>query len=332
MKIYIPYSKTDPENLSGKSLFCFRLASAIRKKGLDVTEDKNKKVDVSINMIRISHENSRKKILRLNGICHDSQKDYNKKNNPIKHSLKLADGVVYQSKHSKKLCDAFLGNTDKPFSIIYNGTESFCSKNIKTPKRLEGKSVAFAFSKWRPHKRLIDIIKSFLCAKIENGALVVAGDLSKDVASKNNSLMQHPDVFYVGKLSQSEIQSYLQIAKCTIHLCWFDACPNSVVESIMSGTPVVSNNVGGTPELVRLGGGVVCEIDHPYSYTPINLYHPPKINHSIVAKAINYCMKNKIKTNKAPFLIDNVADQYIEFITKILKNENQCSHTSQRKQ
>ena len=83
MKIYIPNALKDPNTLSGKSLFCHRLGKVLLTMGVDVVDDVEVETDLSLNIIRLEHSRSKIKILRLDGIWHDTGKNYIAKNKNI---------------------------------------------------------------------------------------------------------------------------------------------------------------------------------------------------------------------------------------------------------
>lgn len=319
MKIYIPNCFSDPNKLKGKSLFCYRLGTALEEKGIDITDDSNINVDVSLNIIGIKHEKSRIKLLRLDGVWHDTGKAFVKKNKGMIASLKRADGVVYQSQFSRNMCDRYLGEPISPCRVIPNGSYPGYYHQVKA-EVFNGKKVFITFSKWRPHKRLRDIIHSFLLANVPNSILLVAGDTTRSGVDREelDYFFNLSSIQYVGNVEQRMLASLLKASIASIHLCWFDSCPNSVVEALCAGTPVICNNVGGTWELVGPSGGFVCDIDSPYDMNPVDLYHPPKINRRVVAEAIRECAKKRPVVNNDFVNIDNVAERYLEFIEEIL--------------
>lgn len=318
MKVYIENSDKNPNELGGKSLFCNRLAKALHTKGVQIFSDPKIKVDVSLNVIRINHSKSKVKLLRLDGIWHDTGKNFREKNLSIKRNLQKADGVVYQSCFSEKMGEKYLGKAICPVKVISNGSDSSFYENIDPIKT--NKKIIMAVSKWRPHKRLRDIIESFLLAEVEDGLLVVAGNLLRSELTEKEiyDYKNNTKIKFIDHVSQKVLASYFKKASASIHLCWFDSCPNSVVESIIAGVPVICNNVGGTWEIVGPAGGYVLPLDNPYDMNPVDLYHPPKINRGRVAAALRDCIKKQPPVKKEHVLISTIADQYLQFMKELL--------------
>jgi len=313
MIINIENSSKDINTLKGKSLFCNKLAKIFKRQGITITDDINTYADASINVIRIKHQNSKVRILRLDGIWHDTGKNYVQKNLSIKQDLMRADAVIYQTQYAKKMADKYLGIANKPTAVILNGSE------IQKDDHRKGNHF-IAFSKWRPHKRLQDTIESFLLAGIPNCKLVIAGNYKNCgiEITKLHKYLDHPAINYIGSVDQKILNHYLENAIGSIHLCWFDACPNSVVEALCHNVPVITNNVGGTKELVEPAAGYVCEVDKPYDMNPVDLYHPPKINRRLVANNIWKCYEEKPKVINDHLDIENIAEQYLTFIKGLL--------------
>ena len=296
--------------LKGKSLFCHRLGNELLKQGVEVTDDESKRVDISLNVIRLTHQNSRIKVLRLDGIYHNSAQDYESKNRRIKESLHKADAVVYQSRYSRNLCDAFIGAATVPNIVIPNGSDpSFYEKKVHHPSQKE----VLAFAKWRPHKRLHDTISSFMAADVRESSLFVFGETT--LCNK------YENIYFRGQRSQDMLAVYLQSADCVLHLCAYDACPNSVVESLVAGTPVITSNIGGAPELLKMVGlsDCICDLDPEYDYKPINLYNLPPINHEIVAQKIRQVISSPPTFDPSPLYIENTAKRYLRFFEGLLK-------------
>jgi len=319
MKVFVPALQKAPGG--GKSAFYHRLAKEMRKQGVDVIADPEEICDISLNNVIASHGPSRKKVVRIDGIWHDTAKPWKARNAAISKSLHESDGVVYQSEFSAKMGDVFLGKYKGPRAVIHNGMDSREFASVKPDKSiLTGRFNFLAVSKWRPHKRLHEIVDSFLLAGIKDSLLVIAGDLSR--AGLRPQAMQnirsHPRIKYVGVLPQARLASLWKGATASIHLCWSDSCPNSVVEAIVHGVPVICTNTGGTPELVRPSGGKIVYLDHDYPMVACDLYHPPPINKRALATAMQEVTKVSRIISCDHVHIKNIAKQYISFLEEVL--------------
>jgi len=322
MIVCIPTLSEEKNNLSGKSLFCSRLATCLRESGVKVIKDLNKKHNISLNLVfsQKTKFKSAKRVVRLDGIWHNLDQPYKKMNDPISKSINDCDGVVYQTLFCKKVSDKYIGKSSAKLEVIYNGADPLFYDNIIPAKR-KAKNCFITYARWRPQKRLRDAIKSFLMADIEDSILYVAGDISKCGIPKTvlKKYFSKSNIEYLGHVNQYILASYLKICKASIHLSWIDWCPNSVVEAICCGIPVITNNVGGTQEIVRLSGGIVCDIDAKWDLSPCKLYNPPPVDKRIVADALIKCVKENIKTNYYHVDIANVAKAYINFFLKVLE-------------
>ncbi len=285
MKVLMPY-KDKPK--TGKGKFFKRLSQAFNIIGVKTVHDPNEPHDVYLDYNSFKWKTKKPKVLRLNGVYFDTAKPYKKMNKEIKKQVKKANAVVYQSEFCKTMHDKYVG-LHKNNRVIFNGAF------IGDWMTLIGMNNDFviALARWRPHKRLQDIRIS---AELANIRLEVF---------KNES-------------RQSFINNYLHYACALIHLCWFDSCPNSIVEALAMGCPVITNNVGGSRELIKEGCGKIVEIDEPYDYKPVKLYKPPPIDHEKVAEAIRESLTWPRVTNNSHIDIMNIAKQYKEFLESVL--------------
>jgi len=311
MRVYV---KMGGASGTGKGFFFERLILAMKREGVTIVTDSSCSHDISLQAVIQYITNAKKYVLRLDGVWHNTEINFLRDNGPIQNSLTKTDGVVYQSKFSKLMCDKYLGVSSKPNVTISNGAEIVNhNKSINT-------KVVLTASRWRPHKRLTDIIESFLLAKIDGSVLYVAGDLklSGIKAAKMLEYSNNSNIVFLGHLSQEILRTYLKAADVFLHLSWIDWCPNSVVEAIALGIPVITNNVGGTCELVEPSGGFVLSLDSVYDMKPCKLYDPPPIDRTIVAAAIQKCCSEIVNIDSNHVNIDNIAKQYIDFFRSLL--------------
>lgn len=323
MKIHMDYDK-NLNALVGKSLFFHKLGVALDRlyKDIEWVRDLRQPSDISLHIIRAPKQCvAKKKIIRLDGCWHNSSINWKAKNEGISSGLDDADAVVYQSDFSQRICEHYLGVRSIPKMIIHNGADPTFWVGIE-PIKSKFQYNFLTASKWRPHKRLRDTIECFLLAAIPNACLYVAGDTSQSGLTKSevNKYRQLSNVQFLGHLPQLELARYMKIADGFVHLCWTDNCPNSAVEAICAGVPVVCNNEGGTHEIVGPSNGFVCQIDAKYNLKPVELYSPPKIDRGIVAEAIRRCVFEKPQVRYDHVHIDAIAKQYYEFFQKVLSN------------
>lgn len=325
MRALIPHTYSNPDELNGKSLFCYRLGQEFLRRGIHVVTGYDEKCDIALHIIRLGASKAKKNVLRINGVYHNSAQDYNKKNANIKRSLEACDAVVYQSFHSRKLCDSFIGEAKVPSKIIYNGADPEYWKFVEPIDSMKDKNTVLAFAKWRPHKRLRDTVESFLLADIENSQLVIVGDTYNSGLTPDELVQfnHYSNIHFVGTEKQSVLARYIVSSKLVMHLCWYDACPNGVVESLCAGIPVITNNTGGTHELLQECGlqPLVCHIDEPYNYKPIDLYNPPMVDYGLVADKIRQVLQqpNRFEFDPYRLSISVIADRYINFFEEILR-------------
>lgn len=63
-----------------------------------------------------------------------------------------------------------------------------------------------------------------------------------------------PNITNVGFLKGAALEKLIRNAKFSVYPSeWYENCPFSVMESLMHGTPVLGANIGGIPELIKVG-------------------------------------------------------------------------------
>ena len=320
MKICVPASDV----LRGPQIFCNRLFRALQEfPEVELVSPDLCEIYLHSAVIRDPRK-SIKNILRLDGVYHHVGPEYNwkEKNKPIKKSYEIADGIVYQSQFSKRLCEKYLGTTNVPKTTIYNGADPKEYASAVVCRQFAEKPFFLAVANWRKFKRLRDIIESFLLIDSSDVDLVVVGDVSKSGITKNEleTFCQHRKVLFTGKVDQDRITFFLcqDLCSALVHISWIDNCPNTVVEALCAGKPVICGNVGGTKEIVQKAGGIVLDLEEDYDLEPADLYHPAPIDRSLVAKAMLKCLEQKFNIQNQHVDIRNVAREYLEFFKSVL--------------
>ena len=269
---------------SGKGKFAQRLIPALYKLGVEVTQNPDENVDIDLQFGKWQYKPhfARKKVLRL-GPAHISVDQNYKKLNRIKwDSLKKCDAVIYQSQYSRKVCRKFIGKPNIPEAVIFNGADPEYYAQFE-PYESKFKYNFLASTRvWLPQKNLKGIIRSFLLADLADSCLLVNGD-TQGIEKKYQNC---DNIMFFGPATDKVLARMYKLATALIHIVMLDACPNSVVEAMCAGCPVISGNQGGTPELVE-GYGTIVQLFKEYDFKPINLGKRPKFDERLLARLIN---------------------------------------------
>ena len=169
-----------------------------------------------------------------------------------------ADFVIFQSDFSRKMSAKYIYPSTKDNVLVYNGVdeEHFrCTKNYDSPKI----SILGNF-------RDIDLMELYLQAfrkvseKYTDSELLIIGKQNSEVQSiisnflSTFSASNQPNIKNIGSVTYEELPSYLAKANIGWHFTLWDWCPNSVLEQMASGNPIVCAQAGGTVELVGDAG------------------------------------------------------------------------------
>ncbi len=289
---------------SGKAKFFIRLAGEMRKRGIK-TDGKNPDVHIYLPGGEVSSR-AKLNVLRLDGLIMNTRWDHKAKNKKILKSIKQSDAIIYQGGFCKDAYEKFLKVTKTPYKIIPNGVSpsEFLSRNPD--------NYFLANCKWRPHKRLKVIVKSYL------KALDMGLDADLMITGEPDYKLKHPRIKYLKWQSREEIRELLSGAISSLHLTWLDWCPNSMVEAIVAGCPIIYTKSGGQTELGE-GSGIGIE-DTQWEFNLIDLYDPPKVNRDDIAKALLYMEKHKEEKYpvRSDLDIKTTCDRYVNFFKELL--------------
>jgi len=326
MRVYLP-KQENPQ--TGKYLFIGRLAEAMEALGAHLVFDPHEASDVSLHIVITKDVKSKKKVIRLDGVYHEKGRHPRQQNKRLldKGRLHKADGIIYQTNFCKQMAGRYLG-LDKyrgPTAVINNGANPQFYDGIE-PAHSDSAYNFLAIARWsfkrrgvelRGYKRLIDIIESYLLADLQDSTLWVAGDLDVSRCRAIAKYVKLPNIKFIGWLDEYDLGSYLRMCDASIHLAWLDWCPNSVVEALCAGCPVITNNVGGTCEIVGPAGGIICDLDAPFDFGLVHRDKPPKIDRRKVAQAIRKLLDVKPVIDRRYLSIDKIARQYLDFFESL---------------
>jgi len=295
---------------SGKHKFLGRLSKALQSQGIDIV---NKNADILLHIGRnLDKDRAKRVVMRVDGLWFNKlDKATDKKNKSIKKYMAKSDGIVYQGKFCKQAYRDFFGEkfiNSKPNVCIINGA----NPNEFLPRNPQ--NFFFAYANWRPHKRLECIEKSFAYA-VEHGL-----DADLIVAGKKSEKKTIPRIKYVGWIDHDHIRKYLSECIAVINLAWLDWQPNVTAEALISNTPVLVVNSGGSAEIVGDSGMIIEEKDSSHwNGNKRHLYEPPSLDIKKIVNALNQMKNYKINVYRPDLYINKIANKYIKFFNSLLE-------------
>jgi glycosyltransferase involved in cell wall biosynthesis len=213
----------------------------------------------------------------------------NKKMSIIYHH---ADYVFWQSTFCKNAANQFLGERHGPGEVLFNAvdTEKF------VPKLRQDRPYTFLVAGNISDDvgyRIFNAIDGFKIARESglNARLLIAGRVSlalknaiNDYVRRWHSCSQH--IYLLGEYAQAGAPDIYAQADAFIITKYNDSCPNTVIEAMSSGLPIIYSNSGGLPEMVGEKAGVALSV--PQGWGAVN--HVPCVND--LAAAMIYASKN----------------------------------------
>lgn len=264
---------------TGPNVFAQRLTRQLLIMGHDVVTDTGKDADVSIVFIEpTGRPLARRVVQRLDGIW-TKPHEFVRRNAPIKALYDRADAVVWQSSFDHTMITKHWGA--RYGWVIRNGIELPTQAQLDgTPRlaiRQDHDHIFVCSANWHPQKRLkanVELFFHLRDTQFPKAALIIMG-------ANPDCWATHPSVFYAGSLTYEQCAQVYRNSDWMLHLAYADHSPNTVIEAIANGCPVVCSNVGGTKELVG-GFGVVIDED-TFAFEPFDHDAPPSIDVSNVS-------------------------------------------------
>ena len=286
----------DLSGSGGPSIFAKRLSFGLIESGCHFNPSSTNRISI----IEGQRADGANNILRLDGL-------YFHKNDPRNSNIFSCydsfDHIVFQGEFCRDQYEAFT-ETKRQHTIIRNGApkEFFkrCEQRASSRKRI------VASASWRRHKRLEETVEAFKDSRLENVDLFVLGGANYWNKSFPKNVHMLPQMNY------SRLYEFLRDFDAMVHLSWLDWCPNSVVEGLASGLPVLCSHNGGTKELVK-DNGVIIQLEEDYiPGTELDLYSPPKVNIDTIVDGILEVLEVESGFIREDLKIENVAQKYLK--------------------
>jgi glycosyltransferase involved in cell wall biosynthesis len=229
----------------------------------------------------------------------------------------LATQIVYQSKFSQQWWERVYGSNHIPWQVVYNGVDlgSYTPHGDGKPPQdhvrillVEG-AIGGGYE-WGLETgiKMAERVKSVFG---KNTRLMVAGRVD-EIVKQELSGKTNIQVDFLGNVAAERIPELDRSAHVLYAADINAACPNSVIEALACGLPVVAFDTGALPELITQDSGQLV----PYGGDPWKL-DPPDIG-GLAQAAINI-INNKSKFDAAAreraeeaFGLDQMVEGYLK--------------------
>lgn len=183
----------------------------------------------------------------------------------------LADYVVYQSHFTEDWWHMRYGLAPIPSTIIYNGVDTnvFRPSEEAAPEKDELSLISVEGNLGAHEQVLRTPVETWrrLCADGHRARLSLVGCVPEEL---RYLIPSDTRVAYLGTVPNASLPAHLNGATVFISAEINPPCPNSVIEALACGTPVVGFATGSLPELVTGDAGVCVD----YGADPWKLEEP----------------------------------------------------------
>lgn len=256
---------------------------------------------------------------RLDGVYYPEKHgdDHIRRNQKIKEIyLDLADHVVFQSEYSRAQCFHMFGEKDPSrYSIIVNGvnTDIF----YPSSKSMDKSHIHFCTTGSIRNIDMLDpVIKALdLLEQHMKFSFHVVGPIKDEACEK---LMDRKYIVHHGSCDLGRVAEILRATDIFIFSLLNPPCPNSVVEAIASGLPVVGFNSGAMPELLSFSPGLLADAGE-------KLYHSfADLSAERLAEKLEKAVDDYASYKSASLLacktysMDNCGRQYVEVLESLM--------------
>ena len=249
--------------------------------------------------------------------------DWQAQNARMSAAYELADHVFWQSSFCRSCADQFLGHRDAPGEVLFNAVDIGHFLPATDVRKRERPFTFLLTGKIQAHLsyRLEDSIAGLAAARMSglDAALTIAGVLDAgaravaDLAAQRHNVSGH--ITFVGPYLQADAPGIYRDADGYVMTKHADPCPNTVIEAMACGLPVVYVASGGVPEMVGAdaGAGVPAHDDWEQLFRP----DPEALGAAMVAVAENADAMGDAARKRAETAFD--LNQWIERHATIFK-------------
>ena len=326
------------DGLAGVASFRLKFEDALRARNVDLTHDIGEPSDATLvlagtrHLLSLwkAHSRGRRIVQRLDGI----NWVHKKRDTGLKHYLRaeygnfilsfirsrIATNVIYQSEFSRSWWENWYGKTRVPSSVIHNGVDLNAYTPGETPSKPPYKILLVEGSLGGGYEmgldnaiHLVEILQQKHDFPVE---LTIVGKITDEHKKQIESKTQI-SINWKGSVPREHIPEIDRAAHLLFSADLNAACPNSVIEALACGLPVLSFDTGALNELVVGDSGRIVS----YGGNPWNIDPPDVV--SLADAAVDILKDQQLFRKSARehaevnLGLDKMADAYL----KVLLNE-----------
>lgn len=312
----------------GPSVFVFKTAQALVKKGFTVRYDKPNRCDVALCIIetgkvfRQINRSKTKVILRVDGIyCRDYwhggpgrqwRPDMTALHNKLKTDIPAVDHIVYQSQWSKDRIDDEIVKRSGKWSIIHNGVDTDLFKPVN--RKDDGCINLFHIGKMRNDYIMESLIGTLdeLRKRGYNAKLVFAGSMDGECSKVYAPRKGDNNIVYLGQCPNTKAPQMFAHGDIYLGPRQGSSCDNVIVEALSCGLPVVVPKWGGNSELLTSGKeGIVVDSGGRWNYGPEYIQRLADGVEQIIPDLQNYKIRARNHAEKE-LTIEKMVSEYLK--------------------
>jgi len=332
--LFIPFS--DYTSIGGPSTFMRNLRHYLDERSFEYSNQPNKSTGIffpiqyDLHTLRQYKKNGGAILQRLDGVYYPSKhgQDYRRRNKAMKEIyLDLADLVIFQSHHSRDQCFEMFGEKKgSVYSIIVNGVNKSVFYPELNPRRIEKDKFRLVTT---GNFRNEDMLKPLVLAldKLVSQVgfeLKIIGPVHKSL----EILLDRKYVKWDGPCHPNQLAESLRGSDIFLYSHLNPPCPNSVVEAVSTGLPVVGFDSGAMSELCFFSK----ELLVPVSNQTFQVYEG--FDHEKLSELILFALHNfdRFKENALQhsnlYGFNAMGEQYVRIFDRMHANASPISFPS----
>jgi glycosyltransferase involved in cell wall biosynthesis len=185
----------------------------------------------------------------------------------------MADHIVYQSRFAKDWWERTYGKPEKGTSIIYNGAD-LAQFSPDGPRYQSKADICIISVEGTQGADPFDIAIQVGRSLEERGRKVELLMFGTPWNNAQSQLGKYPFINFMGTIANSQLPYFYRGATFYLSTDIIAACPNSVIEALACGTPVLGYKAGVLPEMLgdrSAGRCIECDGDPWKGESPANL-------------------------------------------------------------